>query len=284
MGCGSALSIKDMFGLSDFDKGASELTGYTQKGMQEARDATDLAVQGLSPYSQAGTEALDLYKNIVLGGDMSSFYTSPAYQFRLNEGINALEQGASAQGNLYSGAQSKALQQYGQNLASEEYNNYLNSVGNLMNQGYGASGMQGGYYTGLGNTLASGYSNLGSSLAQQYAMRGQQKAEILGAALGAGGSYASGGTSGGTGGGTGSSGANASDKNVKENIVYINEKTKDGIEIVEFNYKKGYGDTSKRYRGVIAQDVEKIKPEAVIEEDGIKKVKYDLLDIKMEEV
>jgi hypothetical protein len=51
-----------------------------------------------------------------------------------------------------------------------------------------------------------------------------------------------------------------SDKKLKENIKKTGEKTKDGIPIVEFNYK---GDT-KRYRGVLAQDAEKKKPSAVV--------------------
>lgn len=51
-----------------------------------------------------------------------------------------------------------------------------------------------------------------------------------------------------------------SDKKLKENIEYTGEKTKEGIPIAEYNYKGG----PQRFRGVIAQDVEKIKPSAVV--------------------
>lgn len=62
----------------------------------------------------------------------------------------------------------------------------------------------------------------------------------------------------------------ASDKKVKKDIKYTGEKTKDGIPVATFKYK---GD-NKKYKGVIAQDVEKIKPEAVVNLLGIKGVNY----------
>ena len=65
----------------------------------------------------------------------------------------------------------------------------------------------------------------------------------------------------------------ASDIKVKENIDYTGEYTKDGIPIVNFNYIGN----SKRFRGVIAQDVEKVRPDAVIEINGIKHVYYGRL-------
>lgn len=63
--------------------------------------------------------------------------------------------------------------------------------------------------------------------------------------------------------GAGAAGAlGFSDRRLKENIHKTGEKTKDGIPIVTYNYKD---DPLKiKYTGVIAQDVEKIKPRAVI--------------------
>lgn len=67
--------------------------------------------------------------------------------------------------------------------------------------------------------------------------------------------------------------AMASDIRLKENIFYTDEKTKDGIPIVEFNFKNN----NQRCRGVIAQDVEMIRPDAVTEIEGIKYVYYGSL-------
>lgn len=61
-----------------------------------------------------------------------------------------------------------------------------------------------------------------------------------------------------------------SDKKVKENIRRIG-KTNDGQHIYLYNYK---GDPTPRV-GLIAQDVEKVHPEAVTEIDGIKAVDYE---------
>jgi hypothetical protein len=46
---------------------------------------------------------------------------TPGYQFQLQQGLAALQNSAAAQGNLTSGATGTALQQYGQGLASTDY-------------------------------------------------------------------------------------------------------------------------------------------------------------------
>lgn len=49
--------------------------------------------------------------------------TDPGYLFRLSEGQKVLENSAAARGGLLSGQTGKALQQYGQNFASNEFGN-----------------------------------------------------------------------------------------------------------------------------------------------------------------
>jgi len=64
-----------------------------------------------------------------------------------------------------------------------------------------------------------------------------------------------------------------SDRNLKENIVKVGEKN--GLNIYEFNYKG----TSGKWRGVIAQEVKEICPEAVSCENGYYTVNYDKIGI-----
>src|SRR5262245_39799184 len=45
----------------------------------------------------------------------------PGYQFRLQQGLKALNQQGAAAGQMFSGGQLKAAEQYGQGLASQEY-------------------------------------------------------------------------------------------------------------------------------------------------------------------
>jgi hypothetical protein len=52
------------------------------------------------------------------------FFTSPGYQFRLDQGNQAVQRSAAARGILGSGATMKAIDRYSQGLASSEYNNF----------------------------------------------------------------------------------------------------------------------------------------------------------------
>jgi hypothetical protein len=73
----------------------------------------------------------------------------------------------------------------------------------------------------------------------------------------------------------------ASDRNIKENIVRIGVHPL-GISLYLFDYKPGFRDEwgHGRQFGVMAQEVEKIMPEAVcVHPDGYKAVDYEMLGI-----
>ena len=73
-----------------------------------------------------------------------------------------------------------------------------------------------------------------------------------------------------------------SDIRIKENIEQIGVHFRTGLPVYEFSYTHIPG---KRFRGVMAQDVEKVFPDAVEEtHDGIKMVNYAMLGMEMEEV
>lgn len=69
-----------------------------------------------------------------------------------------------------------------------------------------------------------------------------------------------------------------SDERLKENIQRIGEEN--GFPLYEFNY---INIPEKRYVGVMAQDVEKIMPEAISEFEGYKKVNYAMIGVAMRE-
>ncbi len=54
------------------------------------------------------------------------FEKDPSYDFRKQEGINALDRSAASRGRVLSGAQDRAVTRYGSNLASTEYQNAFN--------------------------------------------------------------------------------------------------------------------------------------------------------------
>ena len=72
----------------------------------------------------------------------------------------------------------------------------------------------------------------------------------------------------------------ASSKKVKDNIVKIGESIQ-GHNIYKFSYKG----SPRRYVGVIAEEIQQIKPEAVVTmPSGIMGVNYDLIDVNFKEV
>jgi len=78
----------------------------------------------------------------------------------------------------------------------------------------------------------------------------------------------------------------SSDIRVKENIEFV-DILMGGVNIYEFDYKPEFKDKSGygRYRGVMADEVEQVMPQAVgRDSDGYKTVHYSMLGIKMEEV
>jgi len=73
--------------------------------------------------------------------------------------------------------------------------------------------------------------------------------------------------------------AKYSDRRLKTNIEVVGFDERTGLHLYEFEYING---TGQRYRGVMADEVERLHPEAVFETpDGFKAVKYHLIGLEM---
>jgi hypothetical protein len=141
--------------LGSLLSGAGDVYGYMQ-GQSDLEDIQNqLAQQSqqaqaqLQPYAQAGQQALQN-----LEGGYDAFTQDPGYQFRLQQGNQALERSLAARGLGQSGAALKAAQQYGQGLAEQSYGDYFGRQSQLAGQGLGAAGGLGSLMTNLGNTQA----------------------------------------------------------------------------------------------------------------------------------
>ncbi len=84
----------------------------------------------LDPYAATGQTATNLLSaGIQPGGDFNStfdgnnFQTDPSYQWRLQQGQKALEQSQAARGGALGGGALKAITNYGQGAASQEFQN-----------------------------------------------------------------------------------------------------------------------------------------------------------------
>jgi hypothetical protein len=107
------------------------------------------------PWRQAGMNAL----NRMQSGDVMGMM-DPSYQFRLGEGMKALDRQAAARGGLISGGALKAAQRYGQDFASQEFGNAYNRLAGLAGVGQTATNAMGGaagaYGANAGNLMTSG--------------------------------------------------------------------------------------------------------------------------------
>ena len=158
-------AIGSLTGSNSQAKAANNAANLQYRASTEAskvqKDMYDQTRKDLSPYAQAGSNAL---KQLMGGmGSNGQFmqeysgqdvYDDPSYQFRLQQGQDAIQSSAAAKGGLLTGATLKTLQNYGQDAASQEYGNaynrfnadqtnQYNRLSNLVGLGQNAAALQG---------------------------------------------------------------------------------------------------------------------------------------------
>ena len=171
---------------------ASKQSSKAAKAQANSADAASAIQQAnfeqtrkdLMPYKQAGDTALgqlmgqmtpDGYFNQTYTGQ--DIYSDPSYQFRLQQGQNAIQSSAAAQGGLLSGATLKALQGYGQDMASQEYSNAYNRFNADQTNRYNRLSN----LVGIGQNAAAQVGNAGAQTAQAVANNTMQGANALAA-------------------------------------------------------------------------------------------------------
>ena len=138
----------------------------------------------LTPYKQAGDTSLSqlmgqmgsngYFNQNFIGQDI---YSDPSYQFRLQQGQDAIQSSAAAQGGLLSGATLKALQNYGQESASQEYGNAYNRFNADQTNRYNRLSN----LVGVGQNAAAQVGNAGAQTAQAIANNTMQGANSIAA-------------------------------------------------------------------------------------------------------
>lgn len=122
------------------------------------------------PWYDVGREAIgQLWADFQSGAydpGKFNFEADPGYQFRLREGMKAIEGSAAARGGLLSGGAVKAGADYASGLASQEYQNAFNrylSQEDLKNRRYN----QFANIAGIGQTAAGSMQTAGSEMGRQ---------------------------------------------------------------------------------------------------------------------
>ena len=158
------------------------------------REMAESQREDFAPWQEAGGQALSKLWSGVQSGEFEvgnvDVKKDPGYQFRMDEGVEALDKSAAARGRLLSGAQNKAITGYSQNLASQEYGaayareanekkDKYNMLAGISQQGQASAARQAGATSQLaqtgGNIMAqsgqaqnAAYQNMGAARAGAY--------------------------------------------------------------------------------------------------------------------
>lgn len=149
------------------------LTGYNYLTKGAGADATSGYVNNGAAANSASAQLLGL-QPITPGtsGAYANYLGSTGYKSQLQTGSNAITGNAASRGLLNSGGTAKALDTFGQNLASTTFNNYLGQLNTQAGAGQTSLGQvaQAGTQGGQGAAQASqsgtssGFNQLGSAI------------------------------------------------------------------------------------------------------------------------
>lgn len=195
---------------SDASKSAARTSAAaSDRASDVQREMFERNVELNAPFREAGVNALNKlvpltdYQNF----GMDQFQADPGYAFRMSEGMKALEGSAAARGGLLSGNTLRGIQRYGQDMASQEFQNAFNRYGiererrlaplqSLAGVGQTTSQQLGEAGTGFANTMgnigmnqANVAGNAAMSRASTYGNTANQLAYLGGRYMGGSGGY-----------------------------------------------------------------------------------------------
>lgn len=144
IGAGGSLAGGLISGL-----GAKSAADQTAAASRYAADLQNQQYQqsrtDLAPWRTQGTTAINALGQGMTGTQdqrnafAEMFKTDPGYQFRMDQGVKALDHSAASRGLLQSGAQEKAISDYGQNTGTQAYGDWYNRLANLAGVGQNAA-------------------------------------------------------------------------------------------------------------------------------------------------
>jgi hypothetical protein len=114
-----------------------------------------------------------------------AFRNSTGYNFRVNEGQRAITNNAAVRGMLNSGSTLKGLTRFGQDIGSQEFGNYLNSLLGQQSLGANAASAQAGVANNFSSQVqqnnAQNASNVGNAALAKAGANNQLLSGLLGA-------------------------------------------------------------------------------------------------------
>lgn len=172
-------------------KAAKAQTQAADQAAQVQREIFERQTELQEPFRQAGiTSQNELLRLLGLGGEagtpgygslgqpytMDQLQMDPGYGFRLAEGEKALERMQAARGGLLSGSAIKAGQRYGQEMASQEYQNAFNRAQALLGTRLGVLGSMYGAGQTAAQQVAGQAGQMGVNVGNLMTQGGQARA------------------------------------------------------------------------------------------------------------
>lgn len=181
---GAATVAGSIYSSKQAGKAGKAQAASADRASQIQQENFEQTRKDLMPYKQAGDTSLsqlmgqmtpDGYFNQTYTGQ--DIYSDPSYQFRLQQGQDAIQSSAAAKGGLLTGATLKALQNYGQESASQEYSNAYNRFNADQTNRYNRLSN----LVGIGQNAAAQVGNAGAQTAQAVANNTMAGANALAA-------------------------------------------------------------------------------------------------------
>lgn len=198
MGIETAILGSAVLGAYGANRATKTQANAAQQGLASQERMYEQTRADQEPWRQAGMTALNqlipLATNYQKFG-MDQFQQDPGYQFRLNEGMKALDRQAAARGGLISGNAMKAASRYGQDYASNEYQNafnryqaernaQLNPLQSLAGVGQSATNYVGSAAQNMGQAQNQNIQSIGNAQASGYVGGANALTSALGSYLG----------------------------------------------------------------------------------------------------
>lgn len=160
-----------------------------QAAIDEQRRQFDKVMELLSPYSQAGEQALEQQGQLAGLGTpeeeqaaIERLQGSPMYQAMLQEGEEGILQNAAATGGLRGGNIQSALAEFRPQLLSGIINQRYGQLGGIVNTGQASAAGQAASGQQMAGNVGALLSQQGQARAGRYLAEGQQMANVAGSA------------------------------------------------------------------------------------------------------
>ena len=182
---------KDITGITASDRATEAATAGNQAGIDFEQGKLDDMTELLSPWTQAGTQALGGMGDLsgangpeAQAAAYAQIQNSPGFQAQLQQGENSILANASATGGLRGGNTQAALAQFSPQLLSQAINQRYGQLGGLAGMGQASAAGVGAAGMNFGQNAAAGYGEMGRTNAAnqlgQYTLQKDFFIDLLG--------------------------------------------------------------------------------------------------------